>query len=116
MNAIADLFPGFAEHRIATDGGAEIFLRIGGTGPPLLLLHGYPQSHACWHRIAPELARHATLVMPDLRGYGASSVPVSDAHHKAYSKRVMASYFTYAYLYGGEIPLIPNTIPPRLIP
>ncbi len=90
MNAIADLFPGFAEHRIATDGGAEIFLRIGGTGPPLLLLHGYPQSHACWHRIAPELARHATLVMPDLRGYGASSVPASDAHHKAYSKRAMA--------------------------
>lgn len=70
MNAIADLFPGFAEHRIATD-GAEIFLRTGGTGPPLLLLHSYPQSHVCWHKIAPELARRVTLVMPDLRGYGA---------------------------------------------
>lgn len=89
MNVAADLFPGFAEHRIATD-GAEIFLRTGGTGPPLLLLHGYPQSHVCWHRIAPELARHVTLVLPDLRGYGASSVPASDAGHMAYSKRAMA--------------------------
>ncbi len=89
MNVIADLFPGFAERRIKTE-GAEIFLRTGGSGPPLLLLHGYPQAHVCWHKIAPELARHCTLVIPDTRGYGASSVPPSDAEHKAYSKRVMA--------------------------
>jgi haloacetate dehalogenase len=89
MSVTADLFAGFAEHRIATD-GAEIFLRTAGAGPPLLLLHGYPQTHVCWHRIAPELARHVTLVMPDLRGYGSSSVPPSDAEHKAYSKRTMA--------------------------
>jgi haloacetate dehalogenase len=89
MNVIADLFPGFVERRIATD-GAEIFLRTGGEGPPLLLLHGYPQTHVCWHKIAPGLARHATLVVPDLRGYGASSAPPGDAEHRTYSKRAMA--------------------------
>jgi len=89
MNVTADLFPGFAERRIDT-GAAQIFLRTGGSGPPLLLLHGYPQTHVCWHRIAPELARHVTLVVADLRGYGASSVPPSDAEHVAYSKRAMA--------------------------
>lgn len=89
MNVMADLFPGFAERRIRT-AGAEIFLRTGGNGPPLLLLHGYPQVHVCWHKIAAELARHCTLVIPDTRGYGASSVPESDAEHIAYSKRVMA--------------------------
>jgi haloacetate dehalogenase len=89
MNVIADLYPGFAERRVRTE-GAEIFLRTGGTGPPLLLLHGYPQAHVCWHRIAPELARHSTLVIPDTRGYGASSVPESDAEHGPYSKRAMA--------------------------
>jgi haloacetate dehalogenase len=89
MNVIADLFPGFAERRIRTP-AAEIFLRTGGTGPALLLLHGYPQTHVCWHKIAGELARHATLVIPDLRGYGASSAPPGDAEHKTYSKRAMA--------------------------
>jgi haloacetate dehalogenase len=89
MSALPDLFPGFDEHRILTD-GAEIFVRIGGSGPPLLLLHGYPQTHVCWHRIAPELSRHVTLVLADLRGYGASSAPPGDAEHKTYSKRVMA--------------------------
>jgi haloacetate dehalogenase len=89
MNVTADLFPGFAERRIDT-GGAEIFVRTGGRGVPLLLLHGYPQTHVCWHKIAPELARHATLVVADLRGYGASSIPPSDAEHAAYSKQAMA--------------------------
>jgi len=89
MSALADLFPGFAERRIKTD-GAEIFLRTGGAGPPLLLLHGYPQTHVCWHRIAPTLARHFTLVIPDLRGYGASSAPPGDVAHLTYSKRAMA--------------------------
>ena len=65
-------------------------MRTGGTGPPLLLLHGYPQTHVCWHKIAPELARHVTLVLADLRGYGASSAPAGDAEHKIYSKRAMA--------------------------
>ena len=89
MNGSAELFPGFAVHRVKTE-GAEIFLRTGGRGPPLLLLHGYPQTHACWHKVAAELARHVTLVMPDLRGYGSSSVPASDPEHRRYSKRAMA--------------------------
>jgi haloacetate dehalogenase len=89
MNAMPDMFPGFAERRVRTE-GAEIFLRTGGSGPPLLLLHGYPQTHVCWHKVAPGLARHCTLVIPDLRGYGASSAPPDDAEHKVYSKRAMA--------------------------
>jgi haloacetate dehalogenase len=90
MSALPELFPGFDERRIGTAADVEIYLRIGGSGPPLLLLHGYPQTHVMWHRIAPELARHATLVIADLRGYGASSAPSSDAAHATYSKRAMA--------------------------
>jgi haloacetate dehalogenase len=67
-----------------------INLRVGGKGPPLLLLHGFPQSHALWHRVAPVLAEEFTLVMPDLRGYGDSSKPEGDPSHAAYSKRALA--------------------------
>ncbi len=64
--------------------------RKGGSGPPLLLLHGHPQTHAMWHSVAPALARHFSVVMMDLRGYGDSVRPASDAEHAAYSKRAMA--------------------------
>lgn len=64
--------------------------RIGGNGAPLLLLHGHPQTHAMWHLVAPTLAQHFTVVMMDLRGYGDSVRPVSDADHAVYSKRAMA--------------------------
>src|SRR5262245_61503605 len=90
MTALPDLFTGFAERRIETAPGVEIYARVGGSGPPLLLLHGYPETHVCWHKVAPELARHFTLVMPDLRGYGASSAPTGDPEHALYSKRTMA--------------------------
>ena len=63
----------------------------GGEGPPLLLLHGHPQTHFMWHRVAPRLAESFTVVMMDLRGYGDSARPVSDATHAAYSKRAMAN-------------------------
>jgi haloacetate dehalogenase len=92
-NALPDLFPGF-EAGTALVNGVEIFYRTGGAGPPMLLLHGYPQSHAMWHRIAPQLAEHFTLVIPDLRGYGQSSAPEDDAAHTTYSKRVMAADMT----------------------
>jgi haloacetate dehalogenase len=92
MTSTANLFPDFLERRIKT-GAAEIYMRIGGSGPPLLMLHGYPQTHACWHKVAPELARHFTLVIPDLRGYGDSVGPPDDATHEAYSKRTMAKDF-----------------------
>lgn len=70
--------------------GVTINLHHGGNGPPLLLLHGYPQTHVIWHGIADELAKHYTLVMPDLRGYGESSKPAGLPDHGNYSKRVMA--------------------------
>jgi haloacetate dehalogenase len=86
---MTDLFPGFDTRRIEGD-GAEIHCRIGGDGRPLVLLHGYPECHATWHRIAPRLAERFFCVVPDLRGYGESSVPPSDEKHAAYSKRAMA--------------------------
>ncbi|RZI41588.1 alpha/beta hydrolase [Herbaspirillum sp. HC18] len=70
--------------------GVTINFRHGGKGPPLLLLHGFPQTHVIWHKVADELARHFTLVMPDLRGYGDSSLPPGEPDHGNYSKRVMA--------------------------
>src|SRR5512147_3279431 len=84
------LFPGFTPRRVQT-AGATIACVVGGSGPPLLLLHGFPQTHAMWHRVAPELARTHTVVCADLRGYGDSSKPASDATHAAYSKRAMAA-------------------------
>lgn len=89
MSDLADLFPGFASHWIATDAG-KIFARSAGSGPPLVLIHGFPQTMAMWHRIAPELAEKFTVVLIDLRGYGWSSAPASDARHATYSKRAMA--------------------------
>ena len=86
---MADFFPGFEHRRIATS-GAEIDLVTGGSGPPLLLLHGYPQTHVMWRKIAPRLAQDFTLVIPDLRGYGDSSKPPSTPDHAAYSKRALA--------------------------
>lgn len=83
------MFEGFQERRIATS-GAEIFLRIGGSGPPLLLLHGYPQTSAMWHKVAPLLADDFTIVAADLRGYGRSSKPATTPDHAPYSKREMA--------------------------
>ena len=70
--------------------GININYRIGGQGKPLLLLHGYPQSHIMWRKIAPMLSKEFTVVCPDLRGYGDSDKPKSDNTHKAYSKSVMA--------------------------
>jgi haloacetate dehalogenase len=84
-----ELFPGFTTHRIQTS-GAEIRCVVGGAGPPLLLLHGYPQTHAMWHQVAPSLAHRFTVVCADLRGYGDSSKPASEATHAAYSKRALA--------------------------
>jgi haloacetate dehalogenase len=83
------LFPGFTRRDLRT-GGTTIRCVVGGAGPALLLLHGYPQTHAMWHRIASDLARDYTVVCPDLRGYGDSGKPASDVTHAAYSKRAMA--------------------------
>ena len=87
-SATDKLMPGFAVERVAT-GGAEIHCAIGGSGPPLLLLHGNPLTHVSWHRVAPLLAERFTVVAPDLRGYGDSSKPDGGADHAAYSFRAM---------------------------
>ena len=83
------LFPGFQKKKIRTT-GATINLVTSGEGPPVLLLHGYPETHAMWHKVAPVLAREYTVVCPDLRGYGDSSKPKGLADHSNYSKRAMA--------------------------
>ncbi|WP_426304383.1 alpha/beta fold hydrolase [Acidovorax facilis] len=92
------LFPGFTPHRIATPDGQHIHALVGGSGPPLLLLHGHPQTSAIWHKVAPTLALHFTLVLADLRGYGDSAKPsgnptqgAGDAEQALYSKRTMAA-------------------------
>ena len=83
------LFPGFAARKVQTSGATINVLR-GGSGPPLLLIHGYPQTHVEWHKIAPRLAQTFTVVMTDLRGYGDSSKPPDGENHVNYSKRAMA--------------------------
>ena len=89
MSDLADLFPGFSSEWITTSRG-RIFARIGGSGPPLLLLHGYPQTHVMWHRVAPQLAAQFSVVIADLPGYGWSDVPETDADHTPFTKRAMA--------------------------
>lgn len=83
------MFDGFCLERIDAD-QATLRVRMGGAGPPLLLLHGHPQAHVMWHRIAPDLAREFTVAAPDLRGYGESSKPPTTPDHEPYSKRAMA--------------------------
>jgi haloacetate dehalogenase len=82
-------FPGFKPFRVKTS-GAEINGVIGGSGPPILLLHGAPQSHITWRMVAPKLAATRTVVAADLRGYGDSSKPPDGTNHENYSKRAMA--------------------------
>jgi haloacetate dehalogenase len=84
-----DFFPGFTQRRIDTS-GATINLVTGGSGPPLLLVHGYPQTHLMWRKVAPRLAEDFTVVVPDLRGYGDSSKPPAGVDFANYSKRALA--------------------------
>jgi haloacetate dehalogenase len=83
------MFDGFDSELVATR-EASIFVRRGGDGPPLLLLHGFPETHLMWRDVAPLLKRHFTVVCADLRGYGQSSCPPSDSNHSPYAKRAMA--------------------------
>ncbi|HEY0998702.1 MAG TPA: alpha/beta hydrolase, partial [Streptosporangiaceae bacterium] len=83
------MFEGFTLDRIDV-GDAVLRVRHGGSGPPVLLLHGHPRTHATWNKVAPVLARRFTVVCPDLRGYGESSKPATTPDHAPYSKRAMA--------------------------
>jgi haloacetate dehalogenase len=85
-----DLLPGFRWFDIDAD-GVSIRTAVGGSGAPLLLLHGHPQNHLTWHKVAPQLAQRFTVVATDLRGYGDSAKPASDGDHLPYSKRAMAA-------------------------
>ena len=87
---MSDLFPGFDHRRIPVE-DIEINGHIGGAGPPLLLLHGYPETHACWHRVAPRLAESFRVVLPDLPGYGDSGFIEPDEADRRYSKRNLAA-------------------------
>jgi haloacetate dehalogenase len=83
------MFAGFQKEQRQVN-GVNISYRIGGTGPALLLLHGHPQTHVIWHKVAAQLAAIFTVVAADLRGYGDSDRPPADAEHLCYSKREMA--------------------------
>ncbi|MCV2876286.1 alpha/beta hydrolase [Rhodobacteraceae bacterium XHP0102] len=80
---------GFVKERITTN-GVTLSVHHGGQGAPLILLHGYPQNHMCWSKVAPDLARYFKVIIPDLRGYGDSDIAAADPDHRAYSKREMA--------------------------
>ena len=84
-----DFPPGFEQRQIETT-GATINLVTSGSGLPLLLLHGYPQTHVMWRKVAPRLAQDFTVVVPDLRGYGDSSKPPAGDNFINYSKRALA--------------------------
>ncbi|WP_010219931.1 alpha/beta fold hydrolase [Sphingomonas sp. PAMC 26621] len=85
-----DILPGFTWYDINAN-GIRIRVATAGEGPPLLMLHGHPQNHLTWHKVAPKLAQHFTVVLADLRGYGDSDKPEGGADHVVYSKRAMAA-------------------------
>jgi len=102
MPDLADLFPGFGSEWINTTSG-RIFARTGGDGPPLLLLHGFSETHVMWHRVAPKLAERFKLIIADLPGYGWSDMPESDAAHTPYTKRAMAQQLIEAMEQLGHV-------------
>src|SRR5690348_18122048 len=95
------MIPGFRSSRVATQAG-EIFVATGGTGAPLLLLHGFPETHLMWRDVAPRLAKQHTVVCMDLPGYGQSGCPPSDDTHAPYSKRAMADQLVEAMVGLGH--------------
>ncbi len=102
MPDLADLFPGFGSEWINTSAG-RIFARVGGKGPPLLLLHGFSSTHVMWHPVAPMLADKFTLIIADLPGYGWSDMPDSDENHTPYTKRAMAKTMIEAMEQLGHV-------------
>ena len=102
MPDLADLFPGYESKWINTSSG-RIFARVGGSGPPLLLLHGFSSTHVMWHTVAPKLADKFTLIIADLPGYGWSDMPDSDKEHTPYTKRAMAKTMIEAMEQLGHV-------------
>src|SRR6202021_1555312 len=102
MPDLADLFPGYASKWTSTTAG-RIFARVGGKGPPLLLLHGFSETHVMWHRVAPQLADSFTVIIADLPGYGWSDMPESDKDHIPHTKRAMAQTMVEAMEALGHV-------------
>src|SRR5246500_5893322 len=102
MTDLADLFPGYESKWINTSAG-RIFARVGGSGPPLLLLHGFSSTLVMWHVVAPKLADKFTVIIADLPGYGWSDMPDSDDDHTPYTKRAMASAMIEAMEQLGHV-------------
>lgn len=102
MTRLADLYPAFESHYVDTPAG-RVFTRVGGSGPPLLLLHGFPQTHVMWHRVAPELAASHRLIIPDLPGYGWSAAPAPGRAHFPYAKRAMAEAMVALMEHFGHV-------------
>jgi haloacetate dehalogenase len=102
MSDLADLFPGFESHWIPSKEG-KIFARSQGEGVPVILLHGFPQSHVMWHKVAPALTKHFKVICMDLRGYGWSSAPRPDAANETYSKRAMGEDVVAVLDYFGLV-------------
>src|SRR3979411_846615 len=102
MPDLADLFPGYASEWINTKSG-RIFARVGGKGPPLLLLHGFSETHVMWHRVAPQLADKFTLIIADLPGYGWSDMPGNDNDHNPTPNRSMAHAMIEAMVVLGHV-------------
>ncbi|KAL8725450.1 MAG: hypothetical protein Q9166_007344 [cf. Caloplaca sp. 2 TL-2023] len=104
MARASPLYPNFEPFSIPVSNNITVAGVRNGSGPPLLLLHGFPQTHLIWHKVAPELVKHFTLVIPDLRGYGASSKPTSQNpnDHSLYSKSAMAADFVKLMKYFGH--------------
>ncbi|MFF3485004.1 alpha/beta fold hydrolase [Streptomyces sp. NPDC002701] len=90
MTATTPAIAGFTQHRVPAGDGVTLNVAVGGTGTPVVLLHGFPQTHLMWRHVAPELATGHTVICPDLRGYGASDKP-ADPDGTAYAKRTMAA-------------------------
>ena len=95
------MFEGFEDTRIPTLRG-EVHARVGGSGPPLLLLHGFPETHLMWHPVAPRLAERFTVVVPDLPGYGDSFRPPVSEDHAAHAKRALAADLVAAMAERGH--------------
>src|ERR1700761_8023879 len=102
MSDLADLFPGYGSEWINTKSG-RIFARVGGKGPPLLLLHGFSETNVFWHRVAPQLAGRFTLIIAELPGCGWSDMPESDKDHPPYTKRAMAQTIIEAMEQRGHV-------------
>ncbi len=97
------MFDGFTDQRVQLSGGICLRVRTAGKGPAILLLHGYPQTHACWHKVAPTLVESGfSVVASDLRGYGDSDKPKSDDGHATYSKRAMGNDQAELMRYLGQ--------------